>query len=198
MKDISEAIQQEVQKINTQPDEKVDSSIVKKIGLEVAKDKTKDPKQKINSKNLSKRFHSKKSGFLYQFKYSPTEKQEKQSYDSYPLILVLEFQGREIFCVNLHLLPLMQRSVFVFMMMKNMQKTKEGYAKIKINTLLSNKTILKYILASKQNLKISNIKSSILPIMSDTIVESCFERTKFVGITESKVHKITKMRINQK
>lgn len=197
MKDISEALQQEIKKIDTSPDEKADRSLIKKIGLEIIKEKTAELKEKLKSKGLAKRFHSKKPGFLYQFKYSPLEKDEKQKYDRYPIVLVLQFTGRQILGVNLHLLPPMQRAIMLFMIMKNMQKTPEGYAKIRINTLLSNRMILKYIMATKQVFNIGGVKSSVLPISTENIIRDSFEKTKFVGIAESKVHQIIKKRIRQ-
>jgi hypothetical protein len=196
MKTIQEAILEEIQKINKNEDLPKDKSIINKISRDLQKIRGLVPKKDLNQAKLKKSFPSKKDGYLYMMEYVPPDKNKRVFFDRFPVILVLGFFGNKFVGVNLHILPLRERVLLMFFIIKNMRKTKEKYARIKISSLLSNKTILKYILETKDTFYATGIRSKIRPIEKEEIVESVFLPVeKFIGMPKLKVHSMMRKRL---
>lgn len=186
---IEKAITSSVEKLNENPDPPKDKAIISNISKNIEKSKGVVSKKEVNSRKLKKSFPSKKPGFLYMMEYVPPDKKQKKFFDRFPVILVLQFVGNKFVGVNLHLLPFKERVIMLFFIIKNTQKTKDGYAKVKLSTLISNKIIFKYILNSSDLFYMTGIRSKIRPIYAEDIVESVFLPVeKFVGMSKNKVH----------
>lgn len=189
----------DIQKIDQKADPPKDRSIITKMSKEFQKIRGLNPKKDLNESKLKKAFPTKKDGYIYMMEYIPPDRNEKIFFDRFPVILILGFFGNKFLGVNLHLLPLRERIILLFFMVKNTRKMKEGYARIKMGTLLSNKVILKYILETKDIFHIRGIRSKIRPIEVDEMIESVFLPVeKFVGMPKLKVHSMMRKRLRKK
>lgn len=199
MKKIEDAIMDSISKIDPKSNLPKDRGIISKMSKEFQKTKGLNPKKDLNVSKLKKAFPSKKDGFIYMMEYIPPDRKEKVFFDRFPIILILGFMGNRFLGVNLHLLPLRERIILLFFMVKNTRKMQNNYARVKMATLLSNKVILKYILEAKDIFYTTGIRSKIRPIEVEEMIESVFLPVeKFVGMSKLKVHSMMRKRLRKK
>lgn len=115
----------------------------------------------LNESKSSKTFRFKKPGYMYFFQYVPPNAKQLPFYDEFPIILSLGFTANYAIGINLHYLPPRIRLLFALQITKSMVDAKNDISKVRIGSLLANKTIRKYIYALSEQYYYAGIRSKI-------------------------------------
>jgi hypothetical protein len=128
----------------------------------------------INDGIASKTFRYKKSGYVYFFNYIPPNAKQLAFYDEFPMVLSLGFSNNKLIGINLHYLPTRIRLYVVYKIVKSMSSTAKEGTRIKVQSLLTSRTIRKYIMILGEEFDMRGIRSKIKLVSPDEFLTMSF------------------------